>query len=379
MKNLGFAYYKDYFKSLKFKRIRNEWYPVFSGKTFLDRLQNLRWNMPAQPPFGGNHGFSLTTIYPGLLVGSGYIHEIGADKKDENGKPLVSDELKLGFYFDHTTGLPVIPGSSVKGVLRSAFDKDDGGYVKYLLEDKPKIKTGLNIKKLKEHIFEGKGYIEKNGKKVWDHLPMHQRDVFLDAFPVKVKNKFLGNDYITPHEHPLKNPNPIQFLKVMPGVTFRFEFILRDYVDENGNKLAARDKMKLFKAILEDLGIGAKTNVGYGQFERTQVESEHSESSGQSSSQPQQSKPVYTPPPPPPPSEEDKIIKMGAKLQAEVIGEDKKYYYFRFDFGKKLKFKKKKTKLNAELKVGQKVKIEITSDYAKSKSVNFSNSIEIIH
>ncbi|MDZ7743476.1 MAG: RAMP superfamily CRISPR-associated protein [Bacteroidota bacterium] len=43
--------------------------------------------------------------------------------------------MELGFFFDHTTGLPMIPGSSVKGSLRSAFMKDKGGYVKSILKE----------------------------------------------------------------------------------------------------------------------------------------------------------------------------------------------------------------------------------------------------
>ncbi len=257
------------------------------GKSPFDDFYKIIYGADLEPiPQRGNiDPIELTTIYPGLLVGSGYSHYTKA-----------RGDASLGFYFDHTTGLPVIPGSSVKGVLRSAFEKANGNYVKELLksileEDKkeennsmtskekmeklwePAKETGKALPRIVWHIFEGKGYIEKNGKNVWDYLPMHQRDVFLDAFPVKVKNKLLGNDYITPHKdkdgnyNPLKNPNPIQFLKVMPGVTFRFEFILRDFRDENGNTLITADnKRDLFKDILQDLGIGAKTNVGYGQF-----------------------------------------------------------------------------------------------------------------
>jgi len=65
--------------------------------------------------------FELTTIYPGLLIGAGYSHpalkEIKKSDRDEVG------DFQLGFFFDHTTGLPVIPGSSVKGVLKSVFPK----------------------------------------------------------------------------------------------------------------------------------------------------------------------------------------------------------------------------------------------------------------
>lgn len=48
---------------------------------------------------------------PGLLIGSGLAH----------GLPGSEEDVKTGLQFDYTSGLPVIPGSSVKGVIRSAF------------------------------------------------------------------------------------------------------------------------------------------------------------------------------------------------------------------------------------------------------------------
>ena len=85
------------------------------------------------------------------------------------------------------------------------------------------------------------------------------------------KYGLLGLDYITPHKDEFSNPNPIQFMRVEPGVTFRFEFLLFDYIkkDETGKDnilVSAEKKKELFKLILLDFGIGAKTNVGYGQL-----------------------------------------------------------------------------------------------------------------
>ena len=210
-------------------------------------ITDVEYEAPDQPGLG-NRSFELTTLYPGLLVGSGYMHDLKQEKA-----------FKLGFYFDHTTGFPVIPGSSIKGLLRSAFKNKD--YVEELL--KTITSNEVNVSELEDAIFEGT-YKGKN-------LPLHQRDIFFDAFPVKTQNpdkKFLANDYITPHtDGPLKNPKPLQFLKVLPQVTFKFEFILHDFKNENGESiLSAEDKLKLFKQILLDLGVGAKTNVGYGQF-----------------------------------------------------------------------------------------------------------------
>jgi CRISPR/Cas system CMR subunit Cmr6 (Cas7 group RAMP superfamily) len=52
----------------------------------------------------------LKTIYPGLYTGSGYTFGAG-----------LNGEFQTGFLFDHTTGLPYLPGSSVKGAIRNAF------------------------------------------------------------------------------------------------------------------------------------------------------------------------------------------------------------------------------------------------------------------
>ncbi|MBK8110496.1 MAG: hypothetical protein IPK46_09285 [Saprospiraceae bacterium] len=62
------------------------------------------------------HNIPLQTTYPGLLIGSGYTHEFDFPEEDDK-----KEAFKIGFFFDHITGLPCIPGHSVKGVLRSAF------------------------------------------------------------------------------------------------------------------------------------------------------------------------------------------------------------------------------------------------------------------
>ena len=99
-------------------------------------------------------------------------------------------------------------------------------------------------------MFEGEG------------LSIYDRDIFLDAIPIKVDNKLFGEDYITHHPNPLQNPNPVRFLRVNPGVTYKFRFILKAH----GEKLTVDFKTKLFEAIICTFGLGAKTNVGYGQF-----------------------------------------------------------------------------------------------------------------
>ncbi|MFA5420231.1 MAG: type III-B CRISPR module RAMP protein Cmr6, partial [Bacteroidales bacterium] len=100
----------------------------------------------------------------------------------------------------------------------------------------------------------------------------YKRDRFFDAYPTISLGHdgcFLRNDYITPHINrekpemsPFTSPNPIQFLKVLPKVKFQFQFQLKE-----GGGLKEKQKELLFKEILCFMGAGAKTNVGYGQFE----------------------------------------------------------------------------------------------------------------
>ncbi|HET54729.1 MAG TPA: type III-B CRISPR module RAMP protein Cmr6 [Ignavibacteria bacterium] len=270
MRNAGFLFYKEYFKQLRFD----------NGKPSLnfqnDSLYNLKLDYKFEELFSTEDSFELTTIYPGLLIGSGYNHEIG-------GKEL-EGELKLGFFFDYTTGIPCIPGSSVKGVLRVACGKDNGGYAVSITEQlRSNDELNEEIKKSLKEIDSQKMFSTVgnqpshfinhvfNGKKDNDiYLPYKERDIFFDSFPIKSNKhngKFLANDYITPHKHPknpkldpFTNPNPIQFLKVLPKVTFKFSFRLTDTC------INKKIKLELFKQILLDLGVGAKTNVGYGQF-----------------------------------------------------------------------------------------------------------------
>ena len=215
------------------------------------------------------------TGYPGLLVGSGY-----AQSTKTKG------DTTIGFYFDHTSGFPVIPGSSVKGVLRSLFEMDTdekngdektgkksieairfifNNIIKRHPERKERfseLATNLNetsLEQLKIQIF---GSQEEDGT-----------DIFFDAWIDLEKSPekhFLGEDFITPH-HPdlLKNPTPLQFLKVLPNVVFGFQFQL-----ENCELLSREEKSLVFEEIILTLGIGAKTNVGYGQFSPVKDKSE---------------------------------------------------------------------------------------------------------
>ncbi len=243
--NLGWLFYKElYRKGNDPDHIKNT----------LAKMQEVSAPHPQKEKLA-NFGFTLTTTYPGLLIGSGYTHGISSD-----------DDVKTGFYFDHTTGLPQIPGSSVKGVLRSFFkllkDKDQEALVTTFFEEifqEAGISETIDktfLQNLEKEIFDGKN------PQTDKPLPIYQRDKFFDAVVVKVgKDGLLSEDYITPHKEPLKNPIPVKILKVAPKVSFAFAFDLKD------GTLSAAQKELLFLKLLLFSGVGAKTNVGYGQFE----------------------------------------------------------------------------------------------------------------
>ncbi len=194
----------------------------------------------------GVMSFSLKTTYPGLIIGAGYNHP--ASEKEEGQ----SSDFQLGFYFDHTTGMPLIPGSTVKGILKSIFPKEeDAGEIKE--EKLIYINTILN----KENLLK-----QDN----WERL-FEKGNIFFDAYVsgMPENGKIFAEDYITPHtKGPFKNPTPIRFLKIAPDVTFTFQVKLKDSDLGDGQIITTSEKLALFKKILLDFGIGAKRNVGYG-------------------------------------------------------------------------------------------------------------------
>lgn len=195
----------------------------------------------------GAMSFSLKTTYPGLIIGAGYNHPAGGIEEGQ------SSDFQLGFYFDHTTGMPVIPGSTVKGILKSVFPKEDTEEIKK--EKLIYINTILN----KENLLK-----QDN----WERL-FEKRNIFFDAYisGMPENGKIFAEDYITPHtKGPFKNPIPIRFLKIAPDVTFTFQVKLKDSDLGDGQIITSSKKLALFKKILLDFGIGAKRNVGYGNF-----------------------------------------------------------------------------------------------------------------
>jgi CRISPR-associated protein Cmr6 len=144
----------------------------------------------------------------------------------------------------HIYGIPYIPSSAIKGVVRSYFIE------KYFYDEENNEQEALKDDDFKNYF----GTQEQEGK-----------IIFFDAFPIsqpKIKvdimNPHYGH-YYNDGEAPTdtKNPIPINFLTIEDTI-FQFLIGFKDEVDSGF--------IGLFKEALTNHGIGAKTAVGYGYF-----------------------------------------------------------------------------------------------------------------
>lgn len=233
--NIGKLFYKDYYKEVNFENVING---IESSPGQINQKIKSSAHLTIANPIGTEEcsSFRAKILYPGLVTGVGLEH---------NSKNIKGG-YNLGMHFDYTWGMPVVYGSSVKGVLREYFKEFYEGEI-----DK---------QKLEEDIFSGK--VGNENKSIY------HRDIFFDAVITKTYNgHLLEDDSITPHgDNPLKNPLPITMLKIAPGCEIEFRFRLVDSV-VGGKAFKKEEKLKLFENILKTVGVGAKTNVGYGQLE----------------------------------------------------------------------------------------------------------------
>ncbi len=159
--------------------------------------------------------------------------------------------LEVGLTIHHTYGVPIIPGSALKGLCRRGALR---------LEAEGRI-----TRQQKDTLF---GFSAENGDASAGYI------TFWDALydPESVSGKPFHRDVITVH-HPdyyssqgrdacptdFDDPNPVPFLVVRPGARFLFALTAPD-------DSWAEFTQKLLQWCLREMGVGAKTNAGYGYF-----------------------------------------------------------------------------------------------------------------
>lgn len=165
---------------------------------------------------------------------------------------------EVSMVFDYMLGIPYIPTSSIKGLLRftSTVMKINDNTEKNIKIDQGKI-NDESIEEIK-YYFGG----QSNEGSV----------VFLDAYPEQIPK--LHIDIVNPHyrdyyqdgKAPVDylEPKPIKFLTVAPNTTFIFRVIINKQ-NQNYENLKQSIKTILKEALTKE-GIGAKTSLGYGIF-----------------------------------------------------------------------------------------------------------------
>ncbi len=164
---------------------------------------------------------------------------------------------EVSMVFDHNLGIPYIPASGVKGIVRFAHTLS---IIDEAVARDPEVeKTG-----------------KFNDEEEWTLIPLMfgKQDrcgkvVFLDAYPEKVPD--LHIEIMNPHYAPYysegvppadyHNPTPIKFLTVTQGTVFIFRAIA---FKESEIDMKVREALR---GALTREGVGAKTAVGYGRFE----------------------------------------------------------------------------------------------------------------
>lgn len=259
-RNISKLFYKDYYADIDFNYALNDDSEggasnVQTIKRHNDLIKSSDLEVISAPKCC-THFIDFKIQYPGLVTGTGLVH----DSKKIDGA------FNLGMHFDYTYGMPIVYGSSVKGVLRQYFKEFYEG--------------DIDKEDLFKDIFDGverdpaNDKKDENGiqKKAYRNKSIYNRDIFFDAVITRAykddrgRMHLLEDDSITPHgDNPLKDPKPITMLKIAPGCTIQFRFLLRKSI-VNGKAYTADMKRNCFKEILETIGVGAKTNVGYGQL-----------------------------------------------------------------------------------------------------------------
>jgi hypothetical protein len=147
--------------------------------------------------------------------------------------------LEVGFSFHHLWGVPVVPGSALKGLSLAAARERDA--------------TSADL---------GRVFGTQNRAGTVD---------FLDALPEKAQ---LDIDILNPHypDYYAENTdyarddektNPVKFPAVPQGTAFRFDLVGRS----NCEPVDLDQAQRWLRIGLTELGAGAKTAAGYGLFE----------------------------------------------------------------------------------------------------------------
>lgn len=161
---------------------------------------------------------------------------------------------ETGMVLDRNLGVPYLPASSIKGVLRLA-------YAVNISNGRSEVPDA----ELEEYFGSAD---TNNGKR--------GQLIFLDAYPrgnvglkVDIMNPHFGKYYSGENKQPAEteSPVPIKFLTVKEGTEFVFSCAYLPLGEKNRADEKVKDDVeKMFKTAFTKVGFGGKTSIGYGRF-----------------------------------------------------------------------------------------------------------------
>lgn len=160
---------------------------------------------------------------------------------------------ETGMILDRNLGVPYLPASSIKGVLRLAH--------------------AINISKGRDTVPDSELEYYFGTADTTANTQYRGQLIFLDAYPrgqvtlkLDIMNPHYSKYYSAEHKLPVEteNPIPIKFLTVKEGTEFVFRcafmpLTLTDTCDEENIK-------QMFDTAFAKVGFGGKTAIGYGRF-----------------------------------------------------------------------------------------------------------------
>ena len=198
--------------------------------------------------------------------------------------------LESGFVWHHTLGVPYLPASGVKGVIRASITPLRPGEDASPEEIRSYFEKVMKVEELfgYESIEKEDDLLNKlsdDERQRYNRSPREGSLIVFDAIPTALPRLELDilnvhyPDYYGQHEPPAdwQSPNPVYFLTVGPDCEFEFALapIARNgdgRTDKEKGKRLLEEGEKILMEALNSLGAGAKTSIGYGRFRRSTQE-----------------------------------------------------------------------------------------------------------
>lgn len=174
---------------------------------------------------------------------------------------------ETGFIWHRTLGVPYLPGSSVKGMIRAWSEQ---------WCDEDECNTDAARRLFGSKSIKDTPNNDKAGTLiVFDALPVRPPTLELDILNPHYQPYYDSNGDKPPADY--YNPVPVFFLTVAPDQPFRFCLAPRPGAGTEDSDADVQEGIQLLQQALETLGAGGKTAVGYGTFKKDPEERKKAE------------------------------------------------------------------------------------------------------